>query len=319
MLKGIEFIREKSRAFKTSPLEGEVGAPLRVRGNNKQAGGTSYRWFASALNVILRRYSLPEVPWRRIHNVIAYAMSICVAVGNKVMDSPAWHSLWGVPPKYDVVSSMQRGRSMIEMLGVLAIIAVLSVGGIAGYSKAMEKYKLNKALDDYKMLVFGLVEYKSDVEKLQNTPGSVGLADFIAAVNLLPADWKHIDSHQFNDPYGNFLRIAYRNTNAENEQSRILMDIYLGGWQSNDKGKNVSKNFSNDLCVALYKDLIFPLHSLIFRAGNYIPSGATTSMYGDAYCTEGRRCLKNMTVTDFYNACNLCPKNEDVCTLTLGF
>ena len=27
----------------------------------------------------------------------------------------------------------QSGRSMIEMLGVLAIIGVLSVGGIAGY------------------------------------------------------------------------------------------------------------------------------------------------------------------------------------------
>ena len=38
------------------------------------------------------------------------------------------------------------GRSMIEMLGVLAIIAVLSVGGIAGYSKAMEKFKVNKAI-----------------------------------------------------------------------------------------------------------------------------------------------------------------------------
>ena len=33
----------------------------------------------------------------------------------------------------------QNGRSMIEMLGVLAIIGVLSVGGIAGYSKAMMK------------------------------------------------------------------------------------------------------------------------------------------------------------------------------------
>ena len=32
------------------------------------------------------------------------------------------------------------GRSMIEMLGVLAIIGVLSVGGIAGYSKAMLNY-----------------------------------------------------------------------------------------------------------------------------------------------------------------------------------
>ena len=29
--------------------------------------------------------------------------------------------------------AVQSGRSMIEMLGVLAIIAVLSVGGIAGY------------------------------------------------------------------------------------------------------------------------------------------------------------------------------------------
>ena len=41
----------------------------------------------------------------------------------------------------------QSGRSMIEMLGVLAIIGVLSVGGIAGYSKAMTKYRINKTID----------------------------------------------------------------------------------------------------------------------------------------------------------------------------
>ena len=41
----------------------------------------------------------------------------------------------------------QSGRSMIEMLGVLAIIGVLSVGGIAGYSKAMMKFKVNKTVD----------------------------------------------------------------------------------------------------------------------------------------------------------------------------
>ena len=38
----------------------------------------------------------------------------------------------------------QFGRSMVEMLGVLAIIGVLSVGSISGYSMAMKKYKLNK-------------------------------------------------------------------------------------------------------------------------------------------------------------------------------
>ncbi len=41
----------------------------------------------------------------------------------------------------------QNGRSMIEMLGVLAIIGVLSVGGIAGYSKAMTKYRINKTIE----------------------------------------------------------------------------------------------------------------------------------------------------------------------------
>ena len=41
----------------------------------------------------------------------------------------------------------QSGRSMIEMLGVLAIIGVLSVGGIAGYTKAMMKSKVNSTAE----------------------------------------------------------------------------------------------------------------------------------------------------------------------------
>lgn len=44
-------------------------------------------------------------------------------------------------------SVSELGRSMIEMLGVLAIIGVLSVGGIAGYSKAMEQFKISKSID----------------------------------------------------------------------------------------------------------------------------------------------------------------------------
>ena len=39
------------------------------------------------------------------------------------------------------------GRSMVEMLGVLAIIGVLSVGGVAGYKAAMDAYRRNAALE----------------------------------------------------------------------------------------------------------------------------------------------------------------------------
>jgi len=46
----------------------------------------------------------------------------------------------------------EKGRSMIEMLGVLAIIGVLSVGGIAGYSKAMQKYRINKTIEQITLI-----------------------------------------------------------------------------------------------------------------------------------------------------------------------
>ena len=53
----------------------------------------------------------------------------------------------------NTLKTNESGRSMIEMLGVLAIIGVLSVGGIAGYSKAMTKFKTNQVADNVSMLV----------------------------------------------------------------------------------------------------------------------------------------------------------------------
>ena len=41
----------------------------------------------------------------------------------------------------------ESGRSMVEMLGVLAIIGVLSIGGIAGYTMAMNRFRANEIID----------------------------------------------------------------------------------------------------------------------------------------------------------------------------
>ena len=52
----------------------------------------------------------------------------------------------------------ESGRSMVEMLGVLAIIGVLSIGGIAGYTLSMNRYRANAIVDaanKYASLVFG--------------------------------------------------------------------------------------------------------------------------------------------------------------------
>lgn len=50
-----------------------------------------------------------------------------------------------------MTNTNESGRSMVEMLGVLAIIGVLSVMGIAGYTQAMKKYRANEALSSISM------------------------------------------------------------------------------------------------------------------------------------------------------------------------
>ena len=52
----------------------------------------------------------------------------------------------------------QFGRSMIEMLGVLAIIGVLSIGGIALYRRAVNNHHANTILDDANRLAFVITE-----------------------------------------------------------------------------------------------------------------------------------------------------------------
>lgn len=55
-------------------------------------------------------------------------------------------------------ASESLGRSMVEMLGVLAIIGVLSAGALAGYSKAMYRHKMNQTIDRVTKIFETLIE-----------------------------------------------------------------------------------------------------------------------------------------------------------------
>ncbi len=91
----------------------------------------------------------------------------------------------------------QSGRSMVEMLGVLAIIGVLSVGGISGYSKAMAKYKLTKAQDQLTMMIMNIrTAYAT-------SPGYPGLD------NSLAADYKLVSQEMVVSQGGSSLISAF--------------------------------------------------------------------------------------------------------------
>lgn len=91
----------------------------------------------------------------------------------------------------------QKGRSMVEMLGVLAIIGVLSVGGISGYSKAMAKFKLTKAQDQISMLLMNVRT------AFATSPSYSGLANNSAReYNIAPSDMFGSDENTLNNAFG---------------------------------------------------------------------------------------------------------------------
>ncbi len=102
------------------------------------------------------------------------------------------------------ITNSEKGRSMVEMLGVLAIIGVLSVGAIAGYSKAMGKYKLNKTIDQMSNIIANIRTIFSNsgsYADLASEPVKLAIK-----LNVFPEDMI-VDEENVKNAYGGAVRI----------------------------------------------------------------------------------------------------------------
>ena len=209
--------------------------------------------------------------------------------------------------------NFEKGRSMIEMLGVLAIIAVLSVGGIAGYSKAMEKYKMNKVISEYSFMISGLLEHlnslkqnSSDVSGTKN-----GLADFAEAANIIPGTWKKASATSLIDSYGNGI-VMYLGA-TQNDGKLLVLDFWLGG---------KDKSFDVKFCREFFYNIAYPLHPVVIHASMHRnEQGAirANTWRGDAYCGGSSQCLRDITLSDINSACHTCVNGKEDCAVILWF
>ena len=212
------------------------------------------------------------------------------------------------------LSAVSSGRSMIEMLGVLAIIGVLSVGGIAGYTKAMEKIHVNKMIGEYNMLIYGLLEYKDSI--ISNVENVVDLNNVVKQLNLVPETWK-VEGTRLNDGLGNLIYpYAAKKRVYGGTEDRIVVDFNLGGLNSTS-GHEISSNFSDKLCFEIFNSMLIPLHNVIDMAWLYRDGTAgSTKYYGDKICGNDKKCLKDMTFAEIKTLCNLCDKENQRCNVT---
>ena len=196
----------------------------------------------------------------------------------------------------------ENGRSMVEMLGVLAIIGVLSVGAIAGYSKAMMKYKLNKQSEQLSTILNNFMMYVHDFKFDDLTY----MTDILTKLNAIPLEMIKDGKDQ------NFVYDALNNQyvlSCHISQGTYFCSVYIGMDTSNysvESCRNivttVKENAADLWQILMYKNM-----------GNDI----VNRTYGDKYCNGSNvPCIRYMKLADIENFCRSCTV-EDSCHLTI--
>lgn len=203
------------------------------------------------------------------------------------------------------------GRSMVEMLGVLAIIGVLSVGAIAGYSKAMMKYKLNKHAEALNALINYGLQYK---DKFERIPQQVTRYNQILfKLNMIPEGISYVSENSMKDMFNNTISVFYNNGPVEdhfNDFGGLSMTFAASpqGAEICRNVVNVAKENSADLWqVETYKGNSDNSTTIV---GNIYVG----NIYGDNYCGKsGLKCLSKLSLSDLDALCNIC--DDQTCTL----
>ena len=203
----------------------------------------------------------------------------------------------------------QNGRSMVEMLGVLAIIGVLSVGSISGYASAMRKYRVNKHAEMFNMLLSNALQISGSIKA--STSGFIYYNSLLDKAKLLPDGivyknerwsggnkngtnvYNSVDKLQdkfggnitFFSRYGynyNFA-ISYELTNTA-DSADMCQNII-----------NITKEHASNIQRLLREDV----------SGTYWKS---TSIWSD--CNGTDTCFKQLTVSDITNMCRTDKDNK---------
>ena len=196
--------------------------------------------------------------------------------------------------------SASTGRSMVEMLGVLAIIGVLSVGAIAGYSKAMTKYKLNKQAEQISSILDYVNIYLSDLKRTKSDTGEY-LAPLFIKLGIIPQEMirKNIANIIY-DVFGNEIILHNYRTSDGTYIFEFVLYLNKGQKESCMNVFNIAKAKKEQL------------YRTKFETHKGDESAMLNIVYGDNYCSPNRKCLKDFALAEMENYCNIC-EDKDSC------
>lgn len=126
----------------------------------------------------------------------------------------------------------EQGRSMIEMLGVLAIVGVLSVLGLAAYNKAISKHKSNQTIQyiaqiaQQTRIAFGsqrnYTGLGSSVDEIRNVMFTADLAPKEMLVNI-DENGEYVEPYIFKNPFKGEVSMRIADQSIVNDRMAFII------------------------------------------------------------------------------------------------
>ncbi|MBP3686815.1 MAG: type II secretion system protein [Alphaproteobacteria bacterium] len=204
------------------------------------------------------------------------------------------------------------GRSMIEMLGVLAIVGILSVGGISAFQKAMSKHKINQVTEELSQFINELLRYSKDFRGEVEGKASSEYKEITSMLDFfVSSKWVRKGNYIY-DSQGNRFIVAVR---TAGRPVKKYMSLSYRFFERGERAKV-------DLCMAYYEMLKSYADSVshisLWRVDSE-DSQATVAVYGNAYCGGGKKCLKDLTLGEMREKCSWFEGDDKNCSFAIFF
>ncbi|MBO5039195.1 MAG: hypothetical protein J6C85_07075 [Alphaproteobacteria bacterium] len=191
----------------------------------------------------------------------------------------------------------EQGRSMIEMLGVLAIVGVLSVGGIAGFNRAMFTYRQMSLMTELAEFIRDVMAYREEWRKLAVSSGAsdagVRIEEQIGMMGILPKNWSYEKFSIYDS--------SNRCITARVEQTGLVINYPLSN------GNKRSKSDVRYTCRLLFERVALPYRDMItllwIHKYGESGSGSGGRFMGEGYCSSDKNCLSAVTLSDIIEFC----------------
>ena len=224
---------------------------------------------------------------------------------------------YGFRNKFGMTKSGEHGRSIVEMLGVVAIVGILSIGAVSGYTTAMKKYKANELLNEASKRAAVIAMQIASEQTLSITEfgnNEVAGATFSAPVagnSTFKMTLSGVDEgvcEQIKNMLGNDASMAIKESCGASDLTLIFnKDLKRGNISLNDEyssseNENDGENYAMppyctdhpENCETIYDDNSKPIGTLI-NVSSYSAAVAACGSRGffsseDLHCTSTYQC-----------------------------